>query len=52
MSNFDPSMAKDALKPQAQRQRRVYDERVFMAVERSSFRVLAQAVKTGPSGAP
>lgn len=33
-STFDPSMAKDALKPQAQQQRRVFDERVFMAVER------------------
>lgn len=30
---FNPEIAKDALKPQAAPQRRVYDERVFMAVE-------------------
>ena len=34
-TSFDPAIAKDALKPaNAQRERRVYDERVFMEVER------------------
>ena len=34
-TSFDPAIAKDALKPaNAQRERRAYDERVFMEVER------------------